>query len=108
MLLCRSGKAWVSRAAREPWGDDACMFMCICSAGSACKVVCVVQGYEQKLAAEDKQFAEFKKSYDRERETTTRTTYEVDFANYFTKLANLGAKFNSDAYLHTVRTYKLQ
>lgn len=66
------------------------------------------QAYEEKLAAENKEFAAFKKKYDISRETITRTDYEVDFITYFTSLATLGAKFNPDAYLHTVKVTKLQ
>ena len=60
------------------------------------------------MAAENKEFAAFKKKYDIARETITRTDYEVDFITYFTSLANLGATFTDDAYLHTVKVSKLQ
>jgi L-ascorbate peroxidase len=66
-----------------------------------------VQKFEEKLAAESPVFASLKKGYDRERRTTTRTTYEVDFINYFTKLTELGAKFEKDAYLHPVEGVRL-
>ena len=48
------------------------------------------QAYEQKLASEDKTFAGIKKEYDAERLSITRTNYEVDFIDNFTKLAALG------------------
>jgi L-ascorbate peroxidase len=67
-----------------------------------------VQEFEAKLAADNPVFASIKESYDRERRTTTRTTYEVDFITYFTKLTDLGAKFNKDAYLHSVEGVRLQ
>jgi L-ascorbate peroxidase len=66
-----------------------------------------MQKFEDKLAAESSTFASLKKDYDRERRTTTRTTYEVDFITYFTKLTELGAKFDKDAYLHPVEGVRL-
>lgn len=63
---------------------------------------------EARLAANNPTFAEFKKKYDQSRSTITRTDYEVDFVNYFTKLTSLGAKFDPDAYLYPVKGVKLQ
>lgn len=71
--------------------------------GSTC-----FQAYETKIAAENDAFAAFKKKFDAERMTTTRTNYEVDFINNFNKLATLGAIFDKDAYLHTVQGFRLQ
>lgn len=53
-----------------------------------------LQAAEERLAAESEVYAAFKLDYDRSRYTVTRTNYEVDFINSFTKLATLGAKFN--------------
>jgi len=47
-------------------------------------------------------FAEFKEKYDRSKASNFRTDYEVDFNEYLNKLANLGAKFDSEAYLYDV------
>lgn len=57
---------------------------------------------EQRLAAADPAFAEFKKKYDISKRTVTRTDYEVDFAEYYNRLTSLGATFESDAYLHPI------
>eukprot|EP01024_Parvocaulis_polyphysoides_P012789 TRINITY_DN14761_c0_g2_i5.p1 TRINITY_DN14761_c0_g2~~TRINITY_DN14761_c0_g2_i5.p1 ORF type:complete len:354 (-),score=45.21 TRINITY_DN14761_c0_g2_i5:147-1208(-) len=62
------------------------------------------QAAEEEFAKSDKIYADLKVSYDRSRATITRTDYEVDFANYFNRLANLGAKFDKDAYLHPIKT----
>eukprot|EP01023_Acetabularia_acetabulum_P022476 TRINITY_DN220_c0_g2_i2.p1 TRINITY_DN220_c0_g2~~TRINITY_DN220_c0_g2_i2.p1 ORF type:complete len:370 (-),score=60.81 TRINITY_DN220_c0_g2_i2:211-1248(-) len=59
---------------------------------------------EQEFANYDQVYADLKLSYDRSRKTITRTDYEVDFANYFNRLANLGTKFDPDAYLHPIKT----
>lgn len=67
-----------------------------------------MQETEDKWAAENPTFAGLQKKYNISRRTVTRTDYEVDFINYFTKLVNLGAKYNTDAYLYSVRTNKLQ
>lgn len=56
---------------------------------------------ETALAA-DEDFQNWKKKYDRSRRTVTRTEYEVDFITYFTKLANLGAKFDGNKYLYPI------
>jgi hypothetical protein len=40
--------------------------------------------------------------------TRHTTEYEVDFINNFTKLTALGAKFNSEQYLHPETTLKLK
>ena len=66
------------------------------------------QAYESKIASENDAFRELKRVYDRERKTTTRTTYEVDFIKNFTRLSELGAKFDNSAYLHSVSGYRLQ
>ncbi|KAK9810280.1 hypothetical protein WJX72_007826 [[Myrmecia] bisecta] len=55
---------------------------------------------EQRFSA-DPRYAGYKKKYDMSRRTVTRSEYEVDFAEYFYKLANLGAKFDKDAYLYS-------
>ncbi|CAL8460517.1 g46 [Coccomyxa elongata] len=59
------------------------------------------QKAEQDFAAADPQFAELKQKYDRSRKTVTRTDYEVDFIDFFTRLTGprVGAKFNPVAYL---------
>eukprot|EP01025_Chloroclados_australasicus_P016354 TRINITY_DN1816_c0_g1_i1.p1 TRINITY_DN1816_c0_g1~~TRINITY_DN1816_c0_g1_i1.p1 ORF type:complete len:347 (-),score=44.86 TRINITY_DN1816_c0_g1_i1:341-1381(-) len=59
---------------------------------------------ENAFAEYDKIYADLKLQYDRSRGTITRTDYEVDFANYFNRLANLGAKFDKYAYLHPIKT----
>ncbi|KAL3132609.1 hypothetical protein ABBQ32_009138 [Trebouxia sp. C0010 RCD-2024] len=56
---------------------------------------------EASLAADD-DFKFWKNKYDRSRRTVTRTEYEVDFITFFTKLANLGAKFDSNKYLYPI------
>ena len=53
-----------------------------------------VQAAEEKLAADNETYAKIKLDFDRSRATVTRTNYEVDFIEGFTKLAALGAKFN--------------
>jgi L-ascorbate peroxidase len=60
-----------------------------------------MQAAEQSLAA-DSDFAGWKKKYDRSRATVTRTEYEVDFIDFFTRLANLGANIDREAYLYPV------
>ncbi|PNH10155.1 Thylakoid lumenal protein, chloroplastic, partial [Tetrabaena socialis] len=55
---------------------------------------------EARFLAEDPAFKGYKENYDRSRKTVTRTDYEVDFIDYFTTLASLGATFKKDAYLH--------
>ncbi|DBA96610.1 TPA: hypothetical protein ACH3X1_015471 [Trebouxia sp. C0004] len=52
--------------------------------------------------AEDNDFKGWKAKYDRSRRTVTRTEYEVDFITYFTKIANLGAKFDGNKYLYPI------
>lgn len=47
-------------------------------------------------------FAEFKDKYDKSKASNFRTDYEIDFNEYLNKLANLGAKFDSEAYLYDV------
>jgi L-ascorbate peroxidase len=47
-------------------------------------------------------FAEFKVKYDRSKASNFRTDYEVDFNEYLNKLATLGAKFDTEAYLYDV------
>jgi len=49
--------------------------------------------------AMDPDFAPWKVKYDKSRTGTFRTVYEVDFAEYVNKLADLGAKFDKNAYL---------
>eukprot|EP00891_Asterochloris_glomerata_P000941 jgi/Astpho2/941/Aster-00778 len=53
-----------------------------------------------------KAFAGFKQQYDRSKATVTRTDYEVDYIEFQNQLSRVGAKFDSDAYLHplTLRT----
>ncbi|WIA23161.1 hypothetical protein OEZ86_010056 [Tetradesmus obliquus] len=64
---------------------------------------------EARFAAEDPaNFAGVKRDMDRSRGTLTRTDYEVEFINTFTKLAAMGATFNPDAYLHTETTLQLK
>jgi L-ascorbate peroxidase len=46
------------------------------------------------LASESPEFAKWKLDYDRSRLTVTRTNYEVDFITAFTKLTQLGTKFD--------------
>lgn len=48
-------------------------------------------------------FEGLKRKYDISRRTATRTDYEVDFITYSTKLANLGAKFDPNAYLYPIK-----
>ena len=67
-----------------------------------------MQAYEEQLASDGKTFSDFKKKYDSERRTTTRTNYEVDFIDNFTKLTALGAKFDKLAYLHPIAGVRLQ
>jgi len=56
-----------------------------------------------RLASANPQaFEGIKKNYDRSRATYTRTDYEVDFAVVYNKLCNLGAKFDSNAYLSRI------
>ncbi|KAF8056140.1 AK1 [Scenedesmus sp. PABB004] len=52
-------------------------------------------------------FAGAKADADRSRGTLTRTDYEVEFINAFTKLAATGAVFDPDAYLHPEETLAL-
>lgn len=40
---------------------------------------------EERLAAGDKVFEQYKKKYDSSRKTLTRTDYEVDFVTYYSK-----------------------
>eukprot|EP00882_Tetradesmus_deserticola_P003731 GHRQ01003946.1.p1 GENE.GHRQ01003946.1~~GHRQ01003946.1.p1 ORF type:complete len:361 (+),score=156.95 GHRQ01003946.1:38-1084(+) len=64
---------------------------------------------EARFAAEDPaNFAGVKREMDRSRGTLTRTDYEVEFINHFTKLAAMGATFNPEAYLHTETTLQLK
>lgn len=56
---------------------------------------------EESLAKDD-DFKSWKNKYDRSRRTVTRTEYEVDFITYFTKIANLGAKFDGSKYLYPI------
>lgn len=42
----------------------------------------------------------WKTKYDQSRNTTFRQDYEVDFVNFFNKLADLGASFDKNAYLY--------
>jgi len=52
--------------------------------------------------ANPKAFEGVKKSYEISKRTYTRTDYEVDFGVVYNKLCNLGAKFDSNAYLSKV------
>ena len=47
-------------------------------------------------------FAPWKAKYDKSRTTTYRDDYEIDFAEFFNKLANLGAKYEKGAYLYDI------
>jgi len=47
-------------------------------------------------------FASWKSKYDKSRSTTYRDDYEIDFAEFFNKLANLGAKFEKSPYLYDI------
>jgi L-ascorbate peroxidase len=47
-------------------------------------------------------FAQFKIKYDQSKAGNFRTDYEIDFNEYLNKLANLGAKFDPEAYLYDV------
>lgn len=58
---------------------------------------------EARLAAGDANFADAKKEYDISRATVTRTSYEVDFAEQYNKLAALGAKYDPNAYLKSMK-----
>ena len=62
-----------------------------------------VQAAEEKLAADNEMYAKIKLDFDRSRATVTRTNYEVDFIEGFTKLAALGAKFNPVCNVLTAR-----
>jgi L-ascorbate peroxidase len=53
-------------------------------------------------------FAGVKRDSDRSRNTLTRTDYEVEFINNFSKLTSIGAKFNPEAYLHPETTLQLK
>lgn len=48
-------------------------------------------------------FAEYRVKYDKSKASNFRTDYEVDFNEYLNKLANLGAKFDNEAYLYDVK-----
>lgn len=48
-------------------------------------------------------YGPWKQQYDKSRATVTRTSYEVDFGTIFTKLADLGAKFDKEAYLFPIK-----
>jgi len=68
-----------------------------------------IEAAEAKLAKDDPQaFASYQADYDRSRKTLTRTEYEVDFINAFTKLSDLGAKFEKDAYLYPEKSLVLK
>ncbi|PSC75757.1 Thylakoid lumenal 29 kDa chloroplastic [Micractinium conductrix] len=58
---------------------------------------------EAAMAAFNPKYAEWKQQYDSSRQTVTRTSYEVDLAATFAKLANLGAKYDKDAYLFPIK-----
>ena len=47
-------------------------------------------------------FASWKAKYDKSRATTYRDDYEIDFAEFFNKLANLGARYKKGAYLYDI------
>ncbi|CAK0787502.1 hypothetical protein CVIRNUC_010722 [Coccomyxa viridis] len=54
---------------------------------------------EQAWADANNAYKGLKLKYDRSRDTVTRTDYEVDFIDFFTRLTRLGAKVNPDLYL---------
>lgn len=54
---------------------------------------------EDKLAADDAEFGQWKAKYDRSKRTTTRTEFEVDYIEFIAKLGSLGATFDRNAYL---------
>lgn len=47
-------------------------------------------------------FAQYKQKYDKSRSTTFRQDYEIDFGDFLNRLADLGAKFDRDAYLYDI------
>lgn len=64
---------------------------------------------EARFVSEDPAtFTPFKKDYDRSRNTLTRTEYEVDFINNFTKLTAVGTTFNNEQYLTPEQTLQLK
>jgi len=56
---------------------------------------------EEQFGAEP-EYADWKKKYDQSRSTTFRQDYEIDFVAFFNKLADLGAKFDKNAYLYDI------
>ncbi|KAL4428092.1 hypothetical protein ABPG75_002181 [Micractinium tetrahymenae] len=58
---------------------------------------------EAAMVAYSADYAPWKQQYDKSRTTVTRTSYEVDFGTIFAKLADLGAKFDKDAYLFPIK-----
>lgn len=56
---------------------------------------------EAEFAAANPIYAEYKEKYDRSRKTSFRQDYEIDFNEYFNKLANL-ASIDKSAYLYDV------
>ncbi|CAL5222505.1 g4879 [Coccomyxa viridis] len=54
---------------------------------------------EQAWADANDTYKGLKLKYDRSRDTVTRTDYEVDFIDFFTRLTRLGPKLNPDFYL---------
>ncbi|GMH41041.1 hypothetical protein BSKO_08951 [Bryopsis sp. KO-2023] len=54
---------------------------------------------EDWTKADPEKFQTWKAKYDKSRRTVTRTDYEVDFVEFFTRLANLGTTFDKLAYL---------
>lgn len=56
---------------------------------------------EEAFAA-DPAFEPWKNKYDQSRSTNFRQDYEIDFVNFFNKLADLGAKFDKNAYLYDI------
>ena len=50
----------------------------------------------------DPAFESWKAKYDKSRDTTFRQDYEIDFVQFFNKLADLGARFDKNVYLYDI------
>lgn len=50
----------------------------------------------------DSAFQPWKAKYDKSRDTTFRQDYEIDFVQFFNKLAGLGARFDKNVYLYDI------
>lgn len=50
----------------------------------------------------DPAFESWKLKYDKSRDTTFRQDYEIDFVQFFNKLADLGARYDKNVYLYDI------